>query len=125
VVGDKNEWLGLLDVAGLQVEALTAASPGSHLPMTAGNTCSSPAVGCRVTFPDPGHAAGVGSLTPADTSFPHGTRHDGATSWPRRPFQKSCEELLSTSTPVLQAAASGGRPRPAGERWGGELRASL
>jgi hypothetical protein len=37
----KNEWLGLIDVAGLELEALYGGSRASRSPRTAGSTCSS------------------------------------------------------------------------------------
>jgi SAM-dependent methyltransferase len=39
----RNEWLGLLDVAGLELDALYVASLASRSQMTAANMCSSPA----------------------------------------------------------------------------------
>jgi hypothetical protein len=48
----KNEWLGLIDVAGLEEEqALYGGSAPSRLPTTATHTCSSPATGSRVDLP--------------------------------------------------------------------------
>lgn len=38
----KNEWLGLLDVAGLELEASSAASTKSPSTTTVANTCSLP-----------------------------------------------------------------------------------
>ena len=62
----------------------TAALPASHLPTTAGNTCSSPALGSRVTLPNTGRTTGVSPIPKRQRITPSRGRQT-----PREPVARS------------------------------------